>query len=179
VSTERPDDEPPARRERLADIAAENAEELHDRHAARQLAGLEPAARYAAVTSEGSPESSHAEHGRLIVADTSGALAERLGQECGRGRLAHGRAWDLDAPWHSWGNLEVAYSVAVGEEVVRPVHIVSVEFREDGIYAFEDPGDANAFLRAVRLHGGRAVLSEERVHDHRGAEALIDAERRD
>jgi hypothetical protein len=179
VSTERSDDEPLTRRGRLADIAAENAEELHDRHAARQLAGLEPVSRYAAVTSEGSPESSHAEYGRLIVADTPGALAERLRQECGRGRLAHGRVWDLDAPWHPWGNFEVAYSVAVGDEVIRPVHIVSVEFREDGIYAFEDPGDANTFLQAVRLHGGRAVLSEERVHDHRGAEALIDAERRD
>jgi hypothetical protein len=179
VSTKRPGDEPLTRRGRLADIAAENAEELHDQRAARQLRGLEPASRYAAVTSEGSPESSRAAYGRLIVADTAGALAERLGQECGRGRLAHGRVWDLDAPWHLWGNLEVAYSVAVGEEVLRPVHIVSVEFREDGIYAFEDPGDANAFLQAVRLHGGRAVLSEEPIHDHRGAEALIDAERRD
>jgi hypothetical protein len=177
VSTERPDDEPLTRRERLADIAAENAEELHDRRAARQLAGLEPVWRYAAVTSEGSPESSLAEYGRLIVADTPGALAERLRQECGRGRLAHGRVWDLDEPWHPWGNLEVAYSVALGDEVLRPVHIVSVEFREDGIYAFEDPGDANAFLQAVRLHGGRAVLSEAPTHDHRAADRLIDAER--
>lgn len=177
MSTERPGEGLPARRERLADIAAENAEELHDRRAARQLAGLEPVWRYAAVTSEGSPESSLAEYGRLIVADTPAALAERLRQECDGGRLAHGRVWDLDGPWHLWGNLEVAYSVALGEEVSRPVHIVSVEFREDGIYAFEDPGDANAFLHAVRLHGGRAVLCEEQVHDHRGAETLIDAER--
>jgi hypothetical protein len=171
------ENEPRTRRERLAAIAAEYIEEIHDPRAELQLSGAEPVGRYAAVTAEGSPESSHACNGNLIVADSAGELAELLRGECGEGWLAHGRVWDLDSPWHLWGNLGVSYSVWVGDEAIRPVHLVSVEFREDGIYAFDDPLDAKAFLDAVRLHGGPAVPSEEPLHDHRGAGRLIDAER--
>jgi hypothetical protein len=177
VSAQRDASEPRTRHERLAAIAAEYTEEIHDPRAERQLSRLEPVSRYAAVTSEGSPDSSYASNGNLLIADSAGDLAVQLGGECGEGWLAHGRAWDLDAPWHSWGNLGVAYSVSVGDGYRSPVHCVSVEFREDGVYAFEDPADASAFLEVVRLHGGRAVLSELALQDHRGAERLIDAER--
>ena len=139
------DTEPKTRRERLQAIADEYTEEIHQETSRHQLDGLKLVSRYAAVTSEGSPESTYASNGNLIVADTEAELAEQLRGECGEGWLAHGRAWDLDAPWHLWGNLEVAYSVRVGDEVARPVHVVSVEFREDGVYAFDDPVDAQAF----------------------------------
>jgi len=175
--TEDTNAEPRTRRECLRAIAEEYTEEIHDPAAARQLSGTESVSRFAAVTSEGSPESTYASNGNLIVAESTSELAEALRGECGEGWLAHGRVWDLDAPWHLWGNLGVSYSVWVGEDAIRPVHLVSVECREDGIYAFDDPGDANAFLEAVRLHGGHAVLSEEPLQDHRGADRLIDAER--
>jgi hypothetical protein len=177
VSFDTPDTEPKTRRARLAAIAGEYSEQIHDSRSAGQLAGADPVSRFAAVTSEGSAESSYSFNGNLLVADSPGALAELLRQECGEGWLAHGRVWDLDAPFHLWGNLEVACSVRVGEDATKPVSVVSVEFREDGVYAFDDPADAIAFLQAVRLHGGRAVLSEEPIHDHRGADRLIDAER--
>ena len=170
--------EPKTRRERLAAIAAEYTEEIHDGRTKTQLIGTRPIARFAAVTSEGSPESSYASNGNLIVADTTTALAEQLRQECGEGWLAHGRVWDLDAPWHLWGNLEIAYSVRVGEDATRPVHLVSVTGREDGIYVFDDLLDAEAFQRMVCHRGGEGVLSEEPVHDHRAADQLIDAEGR-
>jgi hypothetical protein len=171
------DIEPKTRRERLRAIADEYTEEIHQPTTKAQLEGIEPVSRYAAVTSEGSPESSYASNGNLIVAATAGELAEQLRGECGEGWLAHGRVWDLDVPWHLWGNLGVTYSVSVGDELARPVHVVAVEFREDGIYCFDDPIDAKAFLDAVRLHGGRALLSEEPIHDHHGADRLIDTER--
>ena len=169
---------PKTRRERLAAIAASYTEEIHEHRTQHQLAGVEPISRFAAVTSEGSPESSYASNGNLIVADTTPRLAEQLRQECGEGWLAHGRVWDLDAPWNLWGNVEIAYRVEVGDGATRPVHLVSVTGREDGIYVFDDLVDAEAFLRMVRHRGGEAVLSEEPVHDHRAADQLIDAEGR-
>jgi hypothetical protein len=169
-------EEPAGRRARLAAIAAEYTEEIHDPRARRALEGAEPVSRYAAVTSEGSPESSRLANGNLIVAESPGALGELLRQECGEGWLAHWRAWDLDRPWHLWGNLTVAYRVTVGEEVSRPVHLVTVEGREDGTYVFEDPVDAEAFCEVVRLHGGAALLCEEPVHAGRAADRLIEAE---
>lgn len=173
MSAERPN----TRRERLRAIAEEYTEEIYEPSAKAQLEGTAPASRYAAVTSEGSPESSHAANGNLLVADSAAALAEQLRQECGEGWLAHGRVWDLDAPWHLWGNLEVAYSVRVGEDATPPVHVVAVAGREDGTCLFEDLLDAEAFANAVRRHGCEARLSEEPLHDHRGADRLIDAER--
>jgi hypothetical protein len=172
------DNEPKTRHDRLAAIAAEYTEEIHEPRAKAQLNSTQPVSRFAAVTSEGSPESSYASNGNLLVAETTEALAEQLRQECGEGWLAHGRVWDLDVPWHLWGNLEIAYSVRVGEDATRPVHLVSVSGREDGIYVFDDLLDAEVFLRMVRHRGGEAVLSEEPVHDHRAADGLIDAEGR-
>jgi hypothetical protein len=169
--------EPQTRRERLGAIAAEYTEEIHESRTRAQLGATEPVSRFAAVTSEGSMESSHATNGNLIVADTPAELAECLRQEAGEGWLAHGRAWDLDAPWEVWGNLPISYGAQVGEEITRPVQVVSVESREDGIYLFDDPVDAEAFQKAVRRHGGEAELSEEPVHDNRAADRLIDAER--
>jgi hypothetical protein len=171
------DNEPKTRRERLAAIAEEYTEDIHDTRTRHQRAGVEPVSRFAAVTSEGSAESSYAANGNLIVADSTARLAEQLRQECGEGWLAHGRVWDLDAPFHSWGNLEISYSVRVGEDAARPVYLISVSGREDGIYAFEDLLDAEAFQKIARLRGGEATLSEELIRDHRAADQLIDAER--
>ena len=170
--------EPQTRRERLAAIAAEYTEEIHDGRTRLQEAGVEPVSRFAAVTSEGSPESSHASNGNLIVADSALSLAEQLRQECGEGWLAHGRVWDLDAPWHLWGNLEVAYSVSVGGGYLPPLHLVTIEGREEGVYLFDDLVDAEAFLRVVRHNGDEAVLSTNPLHDHRAADRLIDTEGR-
>ncbi len=107
--------EPRTRRARLAAIAKRYTEEIYDGRTERQLAGLEPAFRFAAVTSTGPTDSKDASDGNLIVAEGTHELAELLREECGEGWLAHGRAWDLDAPWHSWGNLEVSYSVNVSQ----------------------------------------------------------------
>jgi hypothetical protein len=172
------DTEPKTRRERLAAIAAEYTEEIYDPKTKAQLAGPEPVSRLAAVTSEGSIESSYSSDGDLIVADTATELAERLRRLAGEGWLAHGRAWDLDAPWHLWGNLPVSVTVRVGEDVTRPIQVVSVEGREDGIDLFDDLVDAEAFQEVVRRSGGEAALSQEPVRDHRAADRLIDAEGR-
>jgi hypothetical protein len=177
VSDARHDDEPRTRRERLKAIADEYTEEIHDPRAERQLGGAEGVSRYAAVTSEGAPESSHYSNGNLIVAESTEDLARELQGECGEGWVAHGRVWDLDSHWHLWGNLEVSYSVSVGGSDRPPCQAVVVDGREDGLHLFEDPADAEAFRAAVRRHGGEASLTEEPIHDHRGAEALIDAER--
>jgi hypothetical protein len=176
--TDTNDNEPTTRRERLAGIAAEYTEEIHEPRTKAQLDGAEQVSRLAAVTSEGSIESSRASNGNLIVAETPSELSERLRQEAGEGWLAHGRAWDLDAPWDSWGSLPVSFAVRVGEDCTRPVQVVSVEGREDGIYLFDDLLDAEAFQEAVRHRGGEAELSEEPVHDAHAADRLVDAERR-
>jgi hypothetical protein len=170
--------EPQTRRERLAAIAAEYTEEIHRSRTRSQLGVTEPVSRFAAVTSEGGVESSHAYNGNLIVADTPAELSECLRQEAGEGWLAHGRAWDLDVPWDLWGNLPISYRVQVGEEITRPLQVVSVEGREDGVYLFDDLVDAEAFQKAVRRWGGEADLTEEPVHDNHAADRLIDAERR-
>jgi hypothetical protein len=67
--------------------------------------------------------------------------------------------------------------VRVGEECTRPVQVVRVEGREDGVYLFDDLVDAEAFQEAVRRWGGEAEISEEPVHDNHAADRLIDAER--
>jgi hypothetical protein len=170
--------EPKTRRERLAAIATEYTEEIHEPRTKAQLDGAEPVSPLAAVTSDGSIESNRASNGNLIVADTPSELAERLRGEAGEGWLAHGRAWDLDAPWHLWGNLPVSFAVRVGEEWTRPIHVVSVEGREDGLYLFDDLLDAETFVKAVRQWGGEAAISEEPVNDNRAGDRLIDAERR-
>jgi hypothetical protein len=54
------DNEPQTRRERLAAIAAEYTEEIHEPRTKAQLDGTQPVFRFATVTSEGSPESSYA-----------------------------------------------------------------------------------------------------------------------
>jgi hypothetical protein len=104
------------RRSRLTAIAEEYTEEIYDYRVARQLAGIEPTLRFAAVTTTGPSESGDSSNGNLIVASSIDELAELLREECGEGWLAHGRVWDLDAPWHLWGNLAAAYSVRVGEK---------------------------------------------------------------
>jgi hypothetical protein len=171
-------EEPRTRRERLATIAEEHTEKIAEPRTAAQLSGAEPVCRYAAVTSAGPRETAFAERTNLIVAETAGDLAELLRRECEEGYLAYWRVWDLDAPWDPWGNLEAACSVRVGEEVTRPVHVVEVEGRPDGPYLFDDLTDAEAFAAAVRRHGGEARLTTNPLHDHRGADGLIDEEAR-
>jgi hypothetical protein len=170
--------EPRTRRERLRAIAAAYTEEIYDPATAAQIRGAAPVSRFAAVTSEGSVESSHASNGNLLVAEEAGRLAELLRQECGEGWLAHGRAWDLDAPWHPAGNLEAAYSVAVGEDSARQVHVVVSCGRQDGVHLFDDIVDARAFEQAVRRRGGEATRSECPLNDNRAADRLIEAEAR-
>jgi hypothetical protein len=170
--------EPRTRRERLTAIASHFFVLIDAATTEKQLAGAEPVSRFAAVTSEGSIESSHASNGNLIVADEAPELAELLRRECGEGWLAHGRAWDLDAPFDLWGNLEVGYRVCVGEDCARPVHAVRVHLPRPGLYLFDDRLDAEAFLKAVHRHGAQAEISEEVVHDHRSADGLIDEQRR-
>jgi hypothetical protein len=174
---DRTEEEPKTRHDRLAAIAEECTEEIHDPRTRRQLARLEPVDRYAAVTSEGSPESSYASNGNLIVADQPGALAEGLRQDAGEGWMAHGRVWDLDAPWHSWGNIGVTYSVHIGDDHLSSVHVVTVEGRKDGTHLFGDLLDAETFAEAVRRHGGSADLYTRPLDDHRASERLIDAGR--
>lgn len=133
--------------------------------------------RFAALTSEGPPESPRPPVPTLILAEDRCALAERLRAEIEEGRLAHGRLWNLDAAFYPWGNLALAYEVRVGEEPVRAIHAVSVEGPEGGLYLFTDRLDAQAFCRAVRRREGRARVSEERLYDNNGADRLIDAQR--
>lgn len=99
------------RLERLAAIADQHTEMIHDEGTAAQLAGREPVARYAAVTSEGSPESMYSANGNLIVAASAEELAGRLAREVGEGWPSHGRACDLDGGWDPWGNLAVEHRV--------------------------------------------------------------------
>jgi hypothetical protein len=172
-----PDNEPKTRRERLAAIAEEHTEEIQAPRTREQLSGPDPVFRYATVTSEGPRETDFSTNANLIVAETTVELAELLCRECEEGWLPYWRVWDLDAPWDLWGNLEIAYRVEVGQDVSRPVHLVRVEGREDGIYLFDDLLDAETFARAVGRHGGVAAVSAATVMDHRAADQLIDAER--
>lgn len=133
--------------------------------------------RFAALTSEGSPESRPGRAPTLVLAEERCAIAERLRAEIAEGRLAHGRIWDLDAAFYPWGNLAVAYEVRVGGDPVRPVYAVSVEGVGAGLYLFADQLDAEAFCRAVHRREGRARVSEERLYDNNGADRLIDAQR--
>jgi hypothetical protein len=170
---------PQTRRERLRAIAEAYTEAIHEPTTKDQLDAAEPVSRYAAVTSEGSPESSYVDYGNLIVADTAEALAEKLRQECGEGWLAYWRVWDLDSPWDTWGNLEASYRVRVGEDATAPVHVVTLAGREAGTYLFDDRLDAEAFADLVHRHGGAARVSEEPLRDHRAADRLMDVEAAD
>lgn len=136
--------------------------------------------RFAALTSEGSPEQALPPRASILVtAENRTGLAESLRSEIEEGRLAHGRIWDLDAAFYPWGNLAMAYEVRIGEELVRPVHVVSVEGRDGGLYLFADRLDAEAFCRAVERRDGRACIIEEQLYDNSSADRLIDSRRGD
>ncbi|HVX32138.1 MAG TPA: hypothetical protein VHA80_03275 [Solirubrobacterales bacterium] len=104
------------RRERLTAIADQFTEMIHETVTAAQLAGRDSVSRYAAVTSEGSPESTYAANGNLIVAETTDDLAVRLAREIAEGWPTHGRVWDLDGDWDPWGNLTVVHRVELRPE---------------------------------------------------------------
>ena len=157
------------RRERLAAILAERPGD--------DQAPPGPVPRFVALTSEGPPEAGSSAAATLVLADDRASLADRLRTEIEEGRLAHGRVWDLDATFYRWGNLTLAYDVRIGEELVRPVHAVSIEGRDGGLYLFTDQLDAEAFCRAVRRRDVKAHITEEILHDNSGADRLIDSER--
>ena len=133
--------------------------------------------RFAALTTEGSPEAARGASPRLIQAEARDALVDRLRAEIDEGRLAHGRVWDLDATFYPWGNLALAYEMRIGEELIQPIHAVSVAGRTGGLYLFADQLDAKAFRDAVRRRDGEAQITEELLLDNSGADRLIDAQR--
>jgi hypothetical protein len=165
------------RHERLAAIIREHACSIQDRRTAYGfLATAQLAPRYAAATSKTAPDPTRPTGSKLLVADSVEVLARLLDRERDEGRLAYGRAWDLDAPWDSLGNLDARYSVRV--ETESSVFGVMVPEREDGLYLFEEHHDAEDFAEAVRRHGEIADLSEELIYHRRGADGLIAAEAR-
>lgn len=99
------------RLERLRLIAAERTEMIYHPRTRAQLRGQEPVARWAAVTSEGTAESSRAINGNLLVADTREELAIDLAREVSEGWPTHGLVWDLDGEWDPYGNVAVAHRV--------------------------------------------------------------------
>lgn len=158
-----------ARRDRLKTILAERP--------GGDQAPPGPIPRFVALTSEGSPEAGWLSGATLVLAEDRASLADRLRAEIDEGRLAHGRVWDLDATFYRWGNLTLAYDVRIGEELIRPVHAVSVEGQGGGLYLFADQLDAEAFCQAVRRRDVKAHITEEILHDNSGADLLIDSER--
>jgi hypothetical protein len=165
------------RLERLKQIADEYTEAVYDPEAREQLAQREPASRYATVTSEGSAESSHASNGNLLVFGSLREMAEVLGGEATEGWLTHGHAWDLDAGWDPWGNLEVHYAVEVGQRQTEPLIAVTVAGREDGLHLFAASADADSFAEEVRQNGASAQVFEVAVNDLAATRILIEAER--
>ena len=101
------------RLDRLHQISEDHTEELHDTEAADQLAGIEPVAPFAAVTSGGSADSSFHSNGNLRVFGSRAEMETVLAAELLEGWVAHGRLWDLDAEWDPWGNLQLICSVAI------------------------------------------------------------------
>ncbi len=166
------------RLERLRQIADEYTEMIYDPEVREQLAGRESVSRYAAVTSEGSAESSHASNGNLLVFGSRREMAEVLSGEVTEGWLIHGHAWDLDGVWDPWGNLPLGYQVDIGQSPDEPLIAVAVDGREDGLYLFAAGDDADSFAEEVRENGGRAQVSEVAVNDLAATRLLIEAERR-
>jgi hypothetical protein len=101
------------RLDRLRQIAEDHTEEIHDAEAADQLAGIEPVTPFAAVTSEGSAESSFHSNGNLLVFGTRAEMEAALADEALDGWVTHGRLWDLDAEWDPWGNLQLICTVEI------------------------------------------------------------------
>jgi hypothetical protein len=94
--TERPQE---TRLRRLRQIADEHTEEIYDAETRDELDGAEPVAPFAAVTSEGSGESSFRSNGNLRVFGTKAEMEAALAGELVEGWVPHGRIWDLDAKW--------------------------------------------------------------------------------
>jgi hypothetical protein len=164
------------RHERLAAIVAEHACSMQDdRTKLGFLAAATP--RFAAATSLGPPDPDRRSGGvKLLLADTTSALAELLDRECRRGRRAYGRVWDLDAPDEPPRTLGVADFMVDTSDRDCSIYRVTVAGREDGMYLFDHPHDAEDFWRVVRDHGGLAEWDEEPIHDRLAADALIGAE---
>lgn len=173
-------DTPARRLGRLRQIAEEYTEEIYDAEATDELAGREPVAPLAAVTSEGSPESSHYGNGNLIISGSAEEMADRLEGELSEGWISSGRVWDLRADEFDicGGNVPITVSVCLGEgHPAAEVYTAQVEGREDGLYVFSHPGCRNAFATAVESEGRRRCIREaEPVNDEAATKRLIAAE---
>jgi hypothetical protein len=165
------------RLQRLRQIAEEYTEEIHNAEAREELAQKEPVSRYVAVTSEGSPDSGYVGNGNLLVFGSLEETSDVLAGVASEGWLIHGRIWDLDADWSLLGNLDASYEVKIAEAPVKPLFVVEVEGRGDGIYLFAERADAEAFCEAVKRNGGDCEIWEEALNEARATKILIDAER--
>jgi hypothetical protein len=100
---------PKTRQDRLAAIVFEHRCAIHDlRTAEAYLAPDESSPRYAAVTSPARSAGFELASCKLLVGDSIEELTDLLDRERDSECFAQGRVWDLDAPWDSGGNLEIA-----------------------------------------------------------------------
>lgn len=164
------------RHERLAAIVAEHACSMPDDRTRLGFLAVDTP-RYAAATSLEPPDPDRRSGGvKLLLADTTTALAELLDRECRRGNRAYGRVWDLDAPDEPPCTLGVDDLMVDTSHRDSSIYRVTVTGREEGTYFFDHPHDAEDFWRIVRDHGGLAEWDEEPIHDRLAADALIGAE---
>jgi hypothetical protein len=164
------------RHERLAAIVAEYACSIQDDLTKLGFLAADTP-RYAAATSLEPPDPDRRSGGvKLLLADTSSALADLLDRECRRGRRAYGRTWDLDAPDGPPRTLGVADFMMDTSCRDGSIYRVTVAGREEGTYFFDHPHDAEDFWRVVRDQGGLAEWDEEPIHDRLAADALIGVE---
>lgn len=98
---------------RLRQIAEEHTLDTYDAEARDQLGGIEPVAPYAAVTSEGTAQSSYASNGNLRVFGTKAEMEAVLAGELLEGWVPHGRIWNLDSEWDPWGNLQLICTIQI------------------------------------------------------------------
>jgi hypothetical protein len=164
------------RHERLAAIVVEHACSMpDDRTRLDFLAADTP--RFAAATSLEPPDPNRRSGGvKLLLADTTSALADLLDRECRRGRRAYGRVWDLDAPGEPPRTLGIADFMVDTSDRDCSIYRVTVADREDGTYLFDHPHDAEDFCELVCRLGDLAEWDEEPLHDRLAADALIGAE---
>ncbi len=164
------------RHDRLAAIVAEHACSMSDdRTRLGFLADETP--RFAAATSLEPPDPDRRSGGvKLLLADTTSALADLLDRECRRGRRAYGRVWDLDSPTEPLRALDVADFMAGISHRDSSIYRVTVAGRKDGMYLFDHPHDAEDFCELICRTGELAEWDEEPLQDRFAADALIGAE---
>ena len=164
------------RHQRLAAIVAGHACSMPEERTKLDFLAVDTP-RFAAATSLEPPDPDQRSGGvKLLLADTTSALADLLDRECHRGRRAYGRVWDLDAPDGPLRTLGVADFMVEISHRDSSIYRVTVAGREEGTYLFDHPHDAEDFWRVVRDHGDLAEWDEEPLHDRLAADALIGGE---